>query len=629
MSHPLKIGISQKMRIKTSGMSSLRRRRKGASSNPSSEDKGKDNKNAEKELEENSYGRNVPSFTAAFPLIFVARLVAAAVNPIPDCDESFNYWEPLHFILYGYGSQTWEYDPRYALRSYLYLLFHAAVGFILRLCGVETLFGKPGIFYGIRIALAGLNSLADAAVTSKIGSRFGSSVGWVCLAVMCASAGCFNAGASFLPQTFARDMLSFGFVFEFLEYDRLAILAVGAAGLVGWPFCVIAGAGVGFHILYRRGIFFAAIWGGLSLALLVGVLGIVDSWFYGRGVLAPLNIALYNSRVNEGEKGGTLYGVEPWDFFVKNLFLNFGPLVFLALAAPFLRPISNWLSHSEDTSIEFNEKKKGLMNSQGGYLDLWRIWAPFYVWFALMSSLPHKEERFLYISYPLICVSGSIGFEGIILITSYIITCGSTLWVRTFVRHSLRAIGVVILIVIGVSRSYAMVSYYGAPYSAYNRVSTHFKDLKANGEVLIEQGNVCVGKEWYRFPSHFLLDDLNLRLKFVKSGFGGQLPQPFLEEPLPTATRKLRENFNDLNREEISRYVPIQECNYVVDMKPIGQAISDDEPWWNPQSEFRKLESFYFLDASNSPTLTRAFYIPYLSEKWNQEAEVSIFWRRT
>ena len=45
---------------------------------------------------------------------------------------------------------------------------------------------------------------------------------------------------------------------------------------------------------------------------------------------------------------------------------------------------------------------------------------------------------------------------------------------------------------------------------------------------------VCMGKEWYRFPSHFFLpngegdaDSGGARLEFLKSGFNGQLPKHF------------------------------------------------------------------------------------------------------
>jgi hypothetical protein len=42
-------------------------------------------------------------------VLLTARLLSAAYNIVHDCDEVYNYWEPLHFLLYGYGMQTWEY----------------------------------------------------------------------------------------------------------------------------------------------------------------------------------------------------------------------------------------------------------------------------------------------------------------------------------------------------------------------------------------------------------------------------------------------------------------------------------------------------------------------------------------
>ena len=45
------------------------------------------------------------------PLLSLAvlRYMSASSNIIHDCDEVFNYWEPLHFLLYKTGFQTWEY----------------------------------------------------------------------------------------------------------------------------------------------------------------------------------------------------------------------------------------------------------------------------------------------------------------------------------------------------------------------------------------------------------------------------------------------------------------------------------------------------------------------------------------
>lgn len=115
------------------------------------------------------------SRTSILLLVAVAvRVCAAFSSPIPDCDgkraaalqtevaqlplspETFNYWEPTHFLMYGRGLQTWEYrlafgwlvamarrtpslcSPVYALRSYTYILFHVFLGRILQLFGESS-----------------------------------------------------------------------------------------------------------------------------------------------------------------------------------------------------------------------------------------------------------------------------------------------------------------------------------------------------------------------------------------------------------------------------------------------------------------------------------------------------------
>ena len=67
--------------------------------------------------------------------------------------------------------------------------------------------------------------------------------------------------------------------------------------------------------------------------------------------------------------------------------------------------------------------------------------------------------------------------------------------------------------------------------------------------------NVCVGKEWHRFPSSFFISNPNWNLQFIQSEFKGQLPQHYAQEAF--ATRLERPNFNRDNREESSRYVNV------------------------------------------------------------------------
>lgn len=60
---------------------------------------------------------------------------------------------------------------------------------------------------------------------------------------------------------------------------------------------------------------------------------------------------------------------------------------------------------------------------------------------------------------------------------------------------------------------------FSAPLALYNRLSRVELSGTA-GEV-----NVCVGKEWYRFGSSFFLPSASVKLRFIKSGFDGLLPQ--------------------------------------------------------------------------------------------------------
>src|SRR5436190_4496041 len=73
-----------------------------------------------------------------FCIFLLANILAAAFAPIQDCDETFNYWEPTHYLQYGYGLQTWEYSPEYAIRSWLYIAIHALIGSFRRLLPFST-----------------------------------------------------------------------------------------------------------------------------------------------------------------------------------------------------------------------------------------------------------------------------------------------------------------------------------------------------------------------------------------------------------------------------------------------------------------------------------------------------------
>ncbi|CAN0396789.1 unnamed protein product, partial [Ectocarpus sp. 13 AM-2016] len=51
--------------------------------------------------------RRAPSAAMASAFVLLIRLLSAGTTCVGDCDETYNYWEPLHYLLYGFGFQTW------------------------------------------------------------------------------------------------------------------------------------------------------------------------------------------------------------------------------------------------------------------------------------------------------------------------------------------------------------------------------------------------------------------------------------------------------------------------------------------------------------------------------------------
>ena len=86
---------------------------------------------------------------------------------------------------------------------------------------------------------------------------------------------------------------------------------------------------------------------------------------------------------------------------------------------------------------------------------------------------------------------------------------------------------------------------------------------------------LCVGKEWHRFPSHYLVPD-GVRVEWIKSEFDGMLPGHFtpterkggLMERLK-GTHVVPQGLNDLNKEEPSFYV-----SRVLFLKDYGHLMS-------------------------------------------------------
>lgn len=127
----------------------------------------------------------------------------------------------------------------------------------------------------------------------------------------------------------------------------------------------------------------------------------MDSTAYGRWNIVPWNIVRYNI-FGGSDRGPDLYGTAPWYFYILNLLLNFNVLVPLAfLSLPCLL-----VTHRIDRKRLEMFKRSPNQSSPFTLLSL-RL-APLYVWTAILTAQAHKEERFMFPAYPLICFNAAV-----------------------------------------------------------------------------------------------------------------------------------------------------------------------------------------------------------------------------
>ena len=174
-------------------------------------------------------------------------------------------------------------------------------------------------------------------------------------------------------------------------------------------------------------------------------------------------------------------------------------------------------------------------------------------------------------------------------------------------------------VVINLSRSCALVVNFGAP----NRLFMHMYNSKIYPETL------CYEKEWYRFPSSFMLpqrdaNDASTRtqLLWIKSEFDGLLPQPFGE--WPNGTSDIPPFMNDKNQEQVEAYSDLSSCNYAIHYNDHPDKVEG----LGPLDEWTKVKCFPFLNLERSKPIVRSFYIPFgVSDKLNKYDEYCLYKR--
>ncbi|KAI8361137.1 Alg9-like mannosyltransferase family-domain-containing protein [Mortierella sp. GBAus27b] len=637
-----------------------------------------------------------PSFSVAFKVLFLVRVLAATYSNISDCDEVFNYWEPMHYLQYGSGLETWEYSPVYAIRSWAYIFLHALPAEIARLAMSAN---RLQVFFILRIILGAVSAHCEATLYTAVVEEVDPRIGRYLLFALMTSAGTWIASNAFLPSTFAMytTMLFFSQMLQPPHQKSgkrtfWGIFWVGLGALLGWPFAAAVGIPFALEELlihssthsrkktvrfrdWRRARFLRLMTTSiLALIFILVPIIIIDRYYYNMLAVVPLNIVLYN--VFGGDVGPNIFGTEPWWFYLVNGLLNFNILFPAALLSlPVM--VLTYIAIPDDIPNPPSAEGYSLRDPV-----LWFMlkFSPVYLWMAIFTAQPHKEERFLFVIYPLICFNG--------VVTLFMV---QKLVQRGIERYGCRpksavhkySTGLVwILLVasaaVSLSRIIALHEHYGAPIDVYRRA---FDQIKVHTTPVIEGSDttilpdpssspssgdaslvnsstetpevirVCVGKEWYRFPSHYFLPE-GAKLGFLKSHFDGLLPGEFLEMPprdaeLPlenkppvakdkdnrpmridwrwSADRRPGTSFvpkhmNNQNKEAPGHYTPLDKCHYLVDLDYSGRFTDQNESedlieprYLQDKDHWEKIYCKKYLDTqvgAGRNRWVRAFWMP-------------------
>lgn len=506
---------------------------------------------------------------------------------IADCDETFNYWEPLNLLLRNFGKQTWEYSPEYKIRSYAYLIPYFILGKVCQLFD----FQPATVFFIIRtLGIVGFTCYCEWKLFCSL-RRYSASIANWFLLLNTIAPGMSHAGVALLPSSLAMQttMLANSFILEAIksknhQEKQTSILRATfwyfIGGILGWPFALALGLPVGFYTIYQSVVIgnlpLTALFRVLSVLLTVVVpIMIIDSFFYQKVLFIPINIVLYNVFGGEGE-GPEIFGVEPFSYYIMNLLLNFNAIFPLAVIGVFWNPI---LTHVKAFS---------------SFVSLQLV-----IWFGIFFAQPHKEERFLYPVYSLITLLAAILLSKL------------TIGLKNFALKPIYRVfqlGFILSIVVVSSlRILNLVENYGAPLQTFNTVA-QLEDL---GQSLQSPINVCTGKEWYHFPASFFLPD-SYRLRFVDSGFDGLLPGDFFElTNVIDSTTFIPKNMNNKNQFEKDKVIDLEHCHYYVDNSQLNSYPQLVYPNLSTTGKWEVITCNKMLDPNEKhSTIGKLLYVP-------------------
>ena len=458
-------------------------------------------------------------------------------------------------------------------------------------------------FYALRVLLGLVCAATETRLYSALCKNLNPRIGVFYLIMIIASPGIFYASVAFLPSSFAMYTSTLGLA-AFLDWrgglkTAEGIMWFGIGALLGWPFAGVlivpfvveewAGAVLTNDVWKCFGRYLD---GTVRCLIVLALQVAIDAFFYHKVVVVPLRLVIYNI-LSGTDRGPNIFGTEPWHFYLRNLLLNFNLWFMLAMIAGPL--------------LLLQVVRKRVVYVKQTVLRLWVLITPFYLWLAIFTLQPHKEERFMYPAYPFLVLDAAIAMH---IVLGWVGTSDPKRLIGKVpkqVKLVLVATAVTIAVNAGLFRVYGAVSAYKAPLQIYEPLRS--SNISRPGDT------ICFGKDWYRFPtSHFLPNDMHA--KFVESHFDGLLPGEFSEANvgfgLYPGTWLIPPGMNDRNENDPGKCIDISHCTFLVDSYMPSSKPSALEPLYALETDWAEVKCVQFLDAQQTGLLARTIWLPDL-----------------
>lgn len=295
-----------------------------------------------------------------------------------NANDGGNYWEPLHYLIYGSGISNWEWNSIYALRSVVPLLPLWLVGTVLK-----HFLPPSAVFYGMRLSVGIAGVMATHMFARSVQRAYGTVHSRLLYVIMTFFHALFSS-FNLISLDNMMDILNIAALGLWIERRWAPLLFVCTFttflrmnfGLV--PFWIVLS--MMWEQRWNRTTIakrFLKIVKIVSLSLLVNLLlfGGMDTWWFGRPTLSLVNHFWFNVIDNQSHWFGSYHS----SFYYIDIFLREQNWLLLVLAFVGL--------------LTFKQH-----NVSVNYI------MPYILSFVYLQKLTHKQERFLLPLYPILCL---------------------------------------------------------------------------------------------------------------------------------------------------------------------------------------------------------------------------------